>query len=39
MGDIVVESMLTKDTRDEELLKLNDKVKELERKIVEIIDN
>ena len=38
MGDIVKESMLTEDAKDEELLKLNDKVKELERKIVEIID-
>ena len=38
MGSIVKESMLTEDTKDDELLKLNDKVKELERKIVEIIE-
>lgn len=39
MGDIVKGSILTKDTRDEELEKLNEKVKELERKIVDIIDD
>ena len=38
MGSIVKENMLTEDTKDEELLKLNEKVKELERKIVEIIE-
>ena len=38
MGEIVKESMLTEDAKDEELLSLNKKVKELERKIVEIIE-
>ena len=38
MGDIVKDSMLTEDAKDEELLNLNEKVKELERKILEIIE-
>ena len=38
MGSIVKESMLLNDTNDDELIKLNEKVKELERKIVEVID-
>ena len=38
MKSIVKEDMLKKDKSDEELSKLNDKVKELERKIVEIIE-
>lgn len=38
MGAIVKESMLTEDAKDEELLKLIDKVKELEKKIVQIIE-
>ena len=38
MGDIIKESMLSEDARDEELLKLNEKVKELEQQIVKIIE-
>ena len=39
MESIVKDTMLTEDANDDELLKLNDKVKDLERKIVDIIDN
>ena len=36
---IVKDTMLTEDANDDDLLKLNDKVKDLERKIVDIIEN
>ena len=39
MESIVKDTMLTEDANDDELLKLNDKVKDLERKIVDIIEN
>ncbi len=38
MEDIVKDTMLTEDARDDELIKLNEKIMELERKIVDIID-
>ena len=37
MGNIVRDTMLSEDAKDEELLKLNDKVKDLEQRIVDII--
>ncbi|MGN1327031.1 MAG: MBL fold metallo-hydrolase RNA specificity domain-containing protein, partial [Clostridia bacterium] len=39
MKNIVKEDMLQQDRSDEDISKLNEKVKELERKIVEIIEN
>ena len=39
MGTIVKEEYLDKQSSDEQIQKLNDKVKELEQKIVEIIEN
>lgn len=38
MESIVKDTMLTEDASDEELAKLNEKVKDLEKKIVDIID-
>ncbi len=38
MGTIIKDNMLSEDARDEELLKLNEKVKELEQQIVKIIE-
>ena len=38
MEEIVRNEMLTEDAKDEEILKLNDKIKELERQIVKIIE-
>lgn len=38
MSDIIKDSMLSEDAKDEELLKLNEKVKELEQQIVKIIE-
>ena len=39
MGDIVKDTMLSEDAKDEDLAKLNDRVKELEQQIVKIIEN
>ena len=39
MSDIVKEEMLTETAKDEELEKLNEKMKELERQIVKIVEN
>jgi len=39
MEDIVKEEMLTETARDEELERLNEKMKELERQIVKIVEN
>ena len=39
MGEIIKDTMLSEDTKDEDLSKLNDKVKELEQQIVKIIEN
>ena len=39
MEDIVKEEMLTETARDEEIEKLNEKMKELERQIVKIVEN
>ena len=39
MKAIVQEDMLSKDRSDEEINKLHEKVKELERKIVDIIED
>ena len=39
MEDIVKEEMLTETARDEEIEKLNEKMKELERQIVRIVEN
>ena len=38
MGTIIKDNMLSEDARDEELLKLNEKVKEFEQQIVKIIE-
>ena len=38
MESIVKDTMLTEDASDEDLVKLNEKVKDLEKKIVDIID-
>ena len=38
MGDIIKDSMLSEDVKDDELMNLNEKVKELERQIVKIIE-
>ena len=38
MGQIIRESMLSEDVKDDELAKLNEKVKMLEKQIVDIID-
>ena len=39
MGTIVKEEYLDKQSSDEQIQKLNNKVKELEQKIVELIEN
>ena len=39
MGDIIKDTMLSEDAKDEDLVKLNEKVKELEQQIVKIIEN
>lgn len=39
MGDIIKDTMLSEDAKDEDLAKLNEKVKELEQQIVKIIEN
>ena len=39
MKNIVKEDMLGQDKDDEEIKRVNDRIKELERKIVEIIEN
>ena len=39
MKNIVKEDMLGQDKNDEEIKRVNDRIKELERKIVEIIEN
>ena len=39
MGEIIKDTMLSEDTKDEDLSKLNDKVKDLEQQIVKIIEN
>ena len=38
MGDIIRDSMLSEDVKDDELMNLNEKVKELEQQIVKIIE-
>ena len=38
MGEIIRESMLSEDVKDDDLAKLNEKVKMLEKQIVDIID-
>ena len=39
MKNIIKEDMLSKDRSDEDVNKVNERIKELERKIVEIIEN
>ena len=39
MKNIIKEDMLSKDRSDEDVNRVNEKIKELERKIVEIIEN
>ena len=39
MKNIVKEDILGQDKNDEEIKRVNDRIKELERKIVEIIEN
>ena len=39
MSEIVKEEMFTENAKDEELENLNEKMKELERQIVKIVEN
>ena len=39
MKNIIKEDMLSKERNDEDVQKINEKIKEIERKIVDIIEN